>query len=161
LSSGFHRAELSLLAGEDAVNEKLGGNFARSKNLADDTAAPRTAYVSPEAIGDAQGGIVGGLAYAGATIAAGAVVVSGETILAAVVAATLAGGATGVIGAMMAKWLGDKHAHYLQAQIDHGGLLLWVRTRDTKAEERAAEILKRHSSQDVHVHTLSLEAARA
>jgi hypothetical protein len=161
LSSGFHRAELSLLAGEDAVNEKLGGSFARSHTLADDSAAPRTAYVSPEAIGDAQGGIVGGLAYAGATIAAGAVVISGGTILAAVVAATLAGGASGVLGAILAKWIGDNHAHYLQAQIEHGGLLLWVRTRDAKAEERAAEILKRHSSQDVHVHTLSLQAAQA
>ena len=29
LSSGFHRAELSLLAGEHAVNEKLGGGFAK------------------------------------------------------------------------------------------------------------------------------------
>jgi hypothetical protein len=161
LSSGFHRAELSLLAGEDAVNEKLGGRFAKSNTLADDSAAPRTAYISPEAIGDAQGGIVGALAYAGATIAAGAVIVSGGTILAAVVGATLAGGASGVIGAITAKWLGDKHAHYLQSQIDRGGLLLWVRTRDTKAEERAAEILKRHSSRDVHVHTLSLEAAQA
>jgi hypothetical protein len=103
---------------------------------------------------------VGGLVYVGATIAAGAVVVSSRTILAAVVAATLAGGASGVIGAIMAKGRGDKHAHYLQAQIDHGGLL-WVRTRDTKAEERAAEILKRHSLRDVHVHTLSLEAAQA
>jgi hypothetical protein len=158
LSSGFHRAELSLLAGEDAVNEKLGGSFARSNTLADNSAAPRTAYVSPEAIGDAQGGIVAGLFYAGATIAAGAVVVSGGTILAAVVAATLAGGASGVIGAIMAKWLGDNHAHYLQSQIDRGGLLLWVRTRNTKAEELAAEILKRHSSRDVHVHTLSLKA---
>jgi hypothetical protein len=79
LSSGFHRAELSLLAGEDAVNEKLGDSFARSSTLADNSAAPRTAYVSPEAIGDAQGGIVAGLSYADATIAAGAVVVSGGT----------------------------------------------------------------------------------
>ena len=73
LSSGFHRAELSLLAGEEAVNEKLGGGFANVRAVEDDPVVPRTAYVSPEAIGDAQGGIVGGLVYAGATVAAGAV----------------------------------------------------------------------------------------
>ena len=73
LSSGFHRAELSLLAGEEAVNEKLGGGFANVRAVEDNPVVPRTAYVSPEAIGDAQGGIVGGLAYAGATVAAGAV----------------------------------------------------------------------------------------
>jgi hypothetical protein len=161
LSSGFHRAELSLLAGEDAVNEKLGSSYANASAFADDSVVPRTAYVSPEAIGDAQGGIVGGLAYAGATIAAGAVVVSGGPILAAIVAATLVGGAGGIVGSVLAKWLGDNHAHYLQAQIDHGGLLLWARTRNAKAEERAVDILKRHSSRDVHVHTLSLEAAEA
>ena len=154
LSSGFHRAELSLLAGEEALNEKFGGGFANARNLEDDPTAPRSAYISPEAIGDAQGGIVSALMYAGATAAAGAVVVSGGTILAALAAATLAGGAGSVVGALLAKWLGDHHGRYLQTQIDHGGLLLWVRTRDAGAQERALDVLRRHSSRDVHIHTL-------
>ena len=155
LSSGFHRAELSLLAGEDALNEKLGGGFANARNLEDDPTASRSAYISPEAIGDAQGGIVSALMYAGATAAAGAVVVSGGTILAALAAATLAGGAGSVVGALLAKWLGAHHGRYLQTQIDHGGLLLWVRTKDAEAQERALDVLGRHSSRDVHIHTLS------
>jgi len=161
LSSGFHRAELSLLAGEDAVNDKLDGHYLSVGAAADDPAIPRTAYVSPEAIGDAQGGMVGGLAYAGAIVAAGVIAVSGGTIAATVIAATLVGGAGGLVGSILAKWLGDNHAHYLQTQIDRGGLLLWVRTRDAKAEDRATDILKRHSSRDVHVHTLSTEIAEA
>lgn len=160
LSSGFHRAELSLLASEETVNKKLGSAFANARAVEDDPVVPRTAYVSPEAIGDAQGGIVGGLVYAGATVAAGAVVISGGAIVTAIVAATLAGGAGGVIGALLAKWLGDNHAQYLRTQVDHGGLLLWVRTRDAEAEDRAVNVLTRHSSRDVHVHTLSSEAAR-
>jgi len=161
LSSGFHRAELSLLAGVDAVNDKLDGHYLSVGAAADDPAIPRTAYVSPEAIGDAQGGMVGGLAYAGAIVAAGVIAVSGGTIAATVIAATLVGGAGGLVGSILAKWLGDNHAHYLQTQIDRGGLLLWVRTRDAKAEDRATDILKRHSSRDVHVHTLSTEIAEA
>lgn len=161
LSSGFHRAELSLLAGEDAVNDKLDGHYVSVGAAADDPSIPRTAYVSPEAIGDAQGGMVGGLAYAGAIVAAGVIAVSGGTIAATVIAATLVGGAGGLVGSILAKWLGDTHAHYLQTQIDRGGLLLWVRTRDAKAEDRATDILKRHSSRDVHVHTLSTETAEA
>jgi len=161
LSSGFHRAELSLLAGEDALNEKLGSNYANAGAVADDPDAVRTTYVSPEAIGDAQGGVVGVLVYAGATIAAGAVVISGGTIVAAIVAATLAGGAGGIVGSVLAKWLGDHHANHLQTQIDQGGLLLWVRTRDTGAEARAVDILTKHSSRDVHVHTLSFESVEA
>jgi len=155
LSSGFHRAELSLLAGEDASNEKLGGGSTNARDLEDDPTVPRSAYISPEAIGDAQGGIVGALMYAGATAAASAVVVSGGTILAALVAATLVGGAGSVVGALLAKWLGDHHGRYLQTQIDHGGLLLWVRTKDAEAEERALNVLRRHSSRDVHIHSVS------
>lgn len=155
LSSGFHRAELSLLASEEAVNAALGSGVANTRVVEDDPAVPRTAYVSPEAIGDAQGGIVSGLVYAGATAAAGTVLISGGAIVAALVAATLVGGAGGIVGGLLARWLGDNHGHYLQTQIDHGGLLLWVRTRDAKAEDRAVDVLKRHSSRDVHVHTLS------
>ena len=155
LSSGFHRAELSLLAGENTLKEKLGRGFANVRDLEDDPAAPRSAYISPEAIGDAQGGIVGALVYAGATAAAGAMFVSGGTILGALVVATVVGGAGSVVGALLAKWLGDYHGRYIQAQIYHGGLLLWVRTKDTEAQERALDILRRHSSRDVHIHTLS------
>jgi hypothetical protein len=161
LSSGFHRAELSLLADEDALNGKLGRGFASVRDLEDDPTAPRSAYISPEAIGDAQGGIVGALVYAGATAAAGAMFVSGGTILGALVVATVVGGGGGVVGALLAKWLGDHHGRYLQAQIDHGGLLLWVRTKDTEAQERALDILRRHSSRDVHIHTFSPKLQRS
>ena len=153
LSSGFHRADLSLLASEEAVKAKL-GSFADIRDVEDHPAVPRTAYVSPEAIGDAQGGIVSGLVYAGATAAAGTVLVSGGAIVAALVAATLVGGAGGIVGALLAKWLGDNHAQYLRTQVDHGGLLLWVRTKDANAEDRAIGALKRHSAQDVHVHAV-------
>jgi hypothetical protein len=158
LSSGFHRAELSLLAGEDALNEKL-SSYVNARAVADDPGTVRTTYVSPEAIGDAQGGMVAVLVYAGATIAAGAIVISGGTIVAAIVAAAIAGGAGGIVGSVLAKWLGNHHADYLQMQIDHGGLLLWVHTRDAEAEVRAVDILTKHSSRDVHVHTLSFESA--
>jgi hypothetical protein len=154
LSSGFDRAELSLLASEHAVEEKLGRRYEKVGTLADDPMVPRVAYVSTEAIGDAEGGLIGGLMYVGATAAVGAVVVSGGTLAAAIVAAALAGGAGGLIGSILAKWLGDHHAHHLQEQIDHGGLLLWVRTRDAHAEKRAAEILRKHSGSAVHVHAL-------
>lgn len=130
LSSGFNRAELSLLASADALNEKLAG-YANAEAAGDNPRIPRTSYISPEAIGDAQGGVIGALAYAGATVAAGAVVVSGGTLAAAVVAATLVGGAAG------------------------------VQTKDAEAEERAVDIMKRHSSRDVHVHALPYQAVPA
>jgi hypothetical protein len=126
LSSGFDRAELSLLASEHAVEEKLGHQYEKVGALADDPTVPRAAYVSTEAIGGAEGGLIGGLMYVGAAAAAGAIVVSGGTL----------------------------DAHYLQEQMDRGGLLLWVRTWDAEGERRAVEILRKHSGGHVHVHAL-------
>ena len=161
LSSGFHRAELSLLASEAAIVEKLGHLYTKVDVLADDPDVPRAAYVAGEDIGDAEGGIIGGLVYVGATVAAGAVVASGGTLLAVIAGAALAGGAGGLIGSVLAKWVGDHHAHHLQEQIEHGGLLLWVRTRDPGREERAVDILGKHSADKVHVHALPLEMEEA
>jgi hypothetical protein len=157
LSSGFHRSELSLLASEATVQEKLGDRYKSVSGLADDPAAPRSAYVSPETIGDAEGGLIGALVYVGAATAAGVVVASGGTLVAIVTAVVLAGGSGGVLGSVLAGWLGDHHARYLESQIDRGGLLLWVRTRHAADERRAVEILRRHSGAEVHVHALPAE----
>ena len=158
LSSGFHRAQLSLLASEQAVADKLHHQYEKAATLANDPGVPRAAYVSTEAIGGAEGGLIGGFVYVGAVGAAGAIVASGGTIAAAIAAAALAGGAGGYIGSILAKWVGDHHANYLQEQMEHGGLLLWVHARDATIEERAVEILKKHSGVDVHVHALPVTA---
>ena len=100
LSSGFDRAELSLLASEAAVAEKLGGYYRPASELADDPAVPRAAFVSSAAIGDAEGALIGGLAYVGATVAIGAIVMSGGALGAAIAAAVLAGGTGGLIGSV-------------------------------------------------------------
>jgi hypothetical protein len=157
LSTGFHRAELSMLASEHTVQEKLGHLYAKVGSLVDDPTAPRTAYVSPEAIGDAEGGVIGALMYVGAVAAAGAVVASGGTLAAAISAAAVTGGAGGFIGSLLARWVGDHHARYLQEQIVRGGLLLWVRTPNVDDELRAAAILRKHSGRDVHAHTFPAE----
>lgn len=151
LSAGFHRAELSFLASEHAVEEKLGHRYRRSGALADDPAVPRIAYVSTEAVGDAEGALVGTLLFVGATVATGAVVASGGTLAAAIVAAAAAGGTGGLIGSILAKWVGNLHARYLHEQLEHGGLLLWVRTSTPADEQRALEILRRHAADCVHL----------
>jgi hypothetical protein len=156
LSSGFHRSELSLLASEASVQEKIGQHYS-SATLADDPAVPRGAYVSPEAIGDAQGGLIAALVYVGAAAAAGAVALSGGALARIITAAVLAGGTGGLFGSVLDKWLGEHHANYLQDQIDRGGLLLWVRTRTPADEQRAVAVLKRYSGDDVHVHDLPPE----
>ncbi len=97
LSSDADRAELSLPVGEQT---KPGHRSGKVDGLAHDPITPRTTYVSTEAIGDAQGGLIGGLASIGGMAAGSAVVSSGGT-LATVIASTAAEGAGGLTG----EWL--------------------------------------------------------
>jgi hypothetical protein len=152
LSSGFSRAELSVLASSDAVRKSLGHAFVSTRELEDEPAVPTTAYVARESVGDEEGALVGGLMYVGAFLGLGPVVASGGTIGAAILAAVLAGAGGAAIGGTLAGLIGDAHANRLSAQLQHGGILLWVRTRDGEHENRAREILTKHSGQDVHVH---------
>jgi hypothetical protein len=100
LSSGFDRAEISLLASEHAVEEKLEHAYKKAAELEDDPTVPRVAYVSTESIGDAEGGLIGGLMYVGAVAAAGAVVATGGTLAGVIAVAAMTGGAGGLIGSV-------------------------------------------------------------
>ena len=152
LSSGFHRAELGLLAREADVVSKLGHKYRKSSELEDDPSVPRAAYVSTEAIGDGQGAVIGALMYVGAGLLMGPVAAAGGTLAAVAAAAALGGGAGGLAGTWLATLLGDRHAQRIQDQLAHGGLLLWVRTWDAEQENLAVQILERHSGRCVHVH---------
>lgn len=153
-SNGFDRADISLLADAHTVEEKLGHRYKKVSDLEDDPNVPRTAFVSTESVGDAEGGLVGALSYVGAIAAAGAVVATGGTLAATIATAMMSGAAGGVIGTALASMIDYRHAEYLQDQLAHGGLLLWVRTPDAEHEIRAIELLQAYSAHDVHVHTV-------
>lgn len=155
MSSGFDRAEVSLLGSEAAVDEKLGRKYKKVSELEDDENAPRTHYVSLESIGAAEGAVVGTLIYVGAAAAITAVFASGGAVASAIAGGTLAGGAGGLVGTALASLIGERHAEHLQEQLRHGGLLLWVRTWDIDREKKAIDILRRHAGGDVHAHTLA------
>jgi hypothetical protein len=159
LSSGFDRADLSLVAGEETVEEKLGHMYDKVADLEDDPEAPRTVYVSTEDRGDAEGRVIGSLMYVGAVAAAGAVLASGGALASAIVAAALAGGTGGFIGSTLASLIGEHHALYLEEQLDRGGILPWVCARDTEHEARARAILQKHAAGDVHLHVIPSLAA--
>jgi hypothetical protein len=155
-SNGFDRADISLLADAATVEEKLGHRYMKVSELEDDPNVPRIAFVSTESMGDAEGGLVGTLSYVGAVAAAGAVVATGGTLATTIAAALMSGAAGGVAGTALASVLDFRHAEYLQQQLAHGGLLLWVRTPDAVHELRAIEILQDYTAHDVHVHTIPM-----
>jgi len=154
LRSGFDRAEVSLLAAENAVERELGHLYERVAELEDDPKVPRAAYVGKDSVVEAKTGVIGGLAYIGALAAVGAVVASGGTIGGAIAAAAIAAGGGGVVGAVLARLIGRDRARNMEHQLERGGLLLWVRIRDEEHEKRAVEILTRNAADDVHVHEI-------
>jgi hypothetical protein len=152
LRSGFNRAEISLLASEKAVEDQLGHKYHKVSELEDDPAVPRTFYVPTESIGGAEGALIATPLYLAALSAIGGIVASGGSLLAIIAGTVAAGGVGGAFGTALAKLVGDHHAKHIQDQLDHGGLLLWVRTWDGSDEKRAVDILGKHSGHDVHVH---------
>lgn len=158
--SGFDRSFLSILAGHRTIEKTLGHRYERVADLEDEPGLPRLAYIGPDSRTEAMGAISGGLAYVGAIAAAGSVVASGGAIASVILAAAAVGGAGGLIGAALARFIGRHHARYLEDHIDHGGILLWVRTMDEAHEKRAVEILTRHSADDVHVHAFPAPESR-
>ena len=53
---------------------------------------------------------------------------------------------------------GESERHFLDEQLAGGGVLVWVRTRDPAAEERAQRILREHGGTEVHLHDLPATA---
>lgn len=151
LSSGFDRADLSLLGSEHVLQTNLAHHLTR-RELEDDPAAARGVYVSPDAIGTAEGSLISVLAYVGGIAAAGVIAIGGGPLTMIILGAGLAGGAGGIIGTGLAKLLGHRRAEDIRSHLEAGGLLLWVRTWHIDDQHRALGILSRHSGRDVHVH---------
>jgi hypothetical protein len=107
LRSGFHRSALSLLATEAEVVAKLGHVYRKTTDLADDPTVPRTAYVSPEAVGDGQGAIIATLMYVAAGVLMGPVAAARGSFAQLAAAAALGGGAAGLLGTWLAKLIGE------------------------------------------------------
>ena len=98
LSHGFDRAEISLLAASESVEQKLGHTYRKVAEVEDDISAPRIAYVAEEDVGAAEGAVIGGLIYVGALAGMIPVVASGGA-LAAALAGLVIGGARDRSGA--------------------------------------------------------------
>lgn len=154
LSNGFDRAEISLLAGSESVEKRLGHAYRRVSDIEDDISAPRIAYVAEEDVGNAEGAVIGGLIYVGAMVGMIPVVASGGALAAALAGLVVGGGGGAALGTLLARLIGKDHGEYVADQLEHGGLALWVRVWNKGDERRAVQILKAHSGKDVHVHGL-------
>lgn len=150
LSNGFDRAEISLLAEDEAVDAKLGAKTARE--LEDDDTAPRTPYIDSESLNEGKAGVVGVLFYVAAFAGAGVVIMSGGATVSVLVGALGAGFVAAMIGLIAARLIDERQRRWAQAQLRRGGLLLWARVWNEEHERIAADVMRRNGGADVHVH---------
>jgi hypothetical protein len=149
LAFGFEEAQITLLAGEKAIVEKLGHRYKRVEELEDDPKVPRILY---RAFDTRKTAILGSLAAIGAIATAGAIFAGGGALAATLGSGLIGAEVGGFLGGVLGDFVDDQHARYLKNQLDHGGLLLFVRARDEAEEKAAKEILTNHSGRDVHAH---------
>lgn len=154
-SVGFHHSDISLLAQQKVLEEKLGSAFWQAPELEDDPRAPRAIFVSEEAIGELEGAIAGGFFFVGSSIAMLALLTPASSLVASIAAVAIGGSPAAVIGTLFARRVSNHHKDYYENQVRHGGILMWVRTRDKEHEELATKILEGHSGRDVHIHDWS------
>jgi hypothetical protein len=154
-AAGFEEGSISLLAAHDAVERKLGHMYRRVEELEDDPQAPRTAFVSGKNIDERENRLIGSLTVLPTMIAAGTVVATAGAVAAAVVGTAVAGA---LLGTVFAHWMDQRHANWLQEQLDRGGILLWVRTPTEEDERKAMDVLTSYSAHDVHIHEIPAPA---
>lgn len=97
-------------------------------------------------LGTAAGGIVGGVAYLGATLGLAAAVVSGVGFVPLAIAG-LAGG--GVVGGLLTKVASDYNLERYKDQLAKGSLLVAVATDDEATRKAVEEVLDNHGAQEI------------
>ncbi|HLO77035.1 MAG TPA: hypothetical protein VK196_11335 [Magnetospirillum sp.] len=154
LTHGFDHGDLSVLAREKVVRERLGHRLEDSVAAIDSPDLPRRAWVEPESRMEGRGALASVLGYFGAVTALGLTFATGGAAAAAIGAALIGAGAGAGVGAGLGRLFDQRLARDFQHQLDQGGILLWVRvTGDPQCEARAIEVLNRHGGHHVHAHS--------
>lgn len=149
---GFDRAALSRLAPVAVVERTLGHRLASVAQAEDDPAVPRTALIEPESVGNAEGVLMGLPVYVGAIAGAAIAAANTASLLWIVLGAAACGGLGGWVGWRLYRRFSRRRDRRTRAELERGGLLLWVRTGGADQETIAQDILSRYGARDVHMH---------
>jgi outer membrane lipoprotein SlyB len=155
-AAGFAETDISLLASHATVEKKLGRMYSRVEELEDEPLAPRTAFVSTRTVEQREKRVIGSMTTLPTLIAAGTVVASAGAVAAAIAGTAVTGA---LIGNVLARWMDQNHAQWLEEQLERGGILLWVRTPDETRERQALAILGQFAAHDIHIHEIPKPAS--
>jgi hypothetical protein len=144
-SNGVDRADLSILA-PPSLAAALGEGPPGLSNLAPrrEAAVSDTDLRQGRVLGTGLAAMIAGFAAAGVSVATGGVAT-------AAIAAAAAAGGVGLVGTLIGRVLAEEHSSFLDAHLDAGGVLLWVRIGDVEAQRSVLDVLHRYSNR-VSIH---------
>ncbi len=152
---GFDRSDITLLD-HPHLTEGLARNSPLDTHEAEDNpAAVRGAFIDPQSLGDAEGALIGLPLYVFTLVGAGIAASFGLSTTVIVTIAAVAGLTGALLGGGAALWLKRRHDSYYKDQVEHGGIPLWVHTKDPAHEKQAMESLKSCNAEDIHMHDMA------
>jgi hypothetical protein len=153
-ASGFNRAEISVLASDKTVRERLGRLYSSVAEIVDDPRAPQTAFVSQASRAESEAALVGVPLYIGGLVGGLAVVASGGAMALAFAAAIGLGAVGAGLGGLLGRVIAHHHIYRVLEQLAQGGLVLWVSVRDDASAAHALAILIDAGARDAHLHEI-------
>ena len=150
-ASGFADEDLSIVGGEEIVEEKLGHTRQQIEQAEDDPSLPREQVIAADELAGHERTLANAYSIMPTLLGAGAVVATTGPLAAIVVGALSAGT---LLSTTLAGLMDARYADHLDEQLGHGHVLLWARTPDEESERKAVEVLTRHGAKDVHVHEM-------
>ncbi|MDI1229493.1 MAG: hypothetical protein PSY14_17590 [bacterium] len=156
---GFMRQEISIFA-NDIAPVSADPNMPRHADaVKDDPSALRQVFIPVEIMGEVEGSVIGAPMYVGAVAGAIAAAAAGYTIPVVLASAVIIGLGGAALGYFAAQWLHKKYDRAIQAQMQRGGIVLWVAVRAAGMQEIALEVLRKYSAHDVHMHDVPLNGS--
>lgn len=150
--TAFPRDAISVLGTRREIEEKFGETAVNPDIAEDDPDSPRQPPIRPEEEVIGAGALIGCSAYVGGVAF---VMIAPPLSIAGTAVAVLLGACGGAaLGVVLVKIIREHMNKNIAAQVDKGGLLLWVKTPDPERENIACEILQHHGAKHVKVHDI-------
>lgn len=153
-SNGFDRSDITMLSRLQVIGDASTLPINNTEQTEDSSTACRGPVIEPESVGDAQGALLGAPIYILTLCGAGVSAALGLTTALLLTITAMAGFAGIGLGVLLVYLLRKRQAGYYTQQLDHGGIPLWVHTRDQEHEKRAIEALTQNRAHDVHIHDM-------
>ncbi|WP_428031168.1 hypothetical protein [Ancylobacter sp.] len=149
LQLGLEESDMSVLGAHGAFSLKP------LSEIEDSGDSVRSAYVPADDRAEGMAALVGSPALVAGLCAALVVGTGGAALIPAIAVTAGSTAAGGMVGLILARAFGRKHAAFIERQIGDGGLLLWVHAPDADKDAEIGEILTSKGGRDVHFHTVT------